>query len=39
MDTEEIHKYKATRQVIRKHCDAYVFVFSKDTCIYAQEII
>ena len=34
----EIQKYKATRQMNRQRCDAYIMVFSKCQCIYLEYI-
>ena len=34
----EIQKYKATRQMNRKQCDAYIMVFSKHHCIYHEYL-
>ena len=35
---QEIQKYKNTRQMNRQQCDSYVMVFSKNICIYFDNI-
>lgn len=35
---KQIIKYNSTRQMSRKYCDNYIMIFSKDQCVYCEQI-